>query len=277
MIVYRRHEAPGCGGCLLITCLLLLGLGGAPLLFNFLGFLLFSGLFLVFLVALGFWGLSYFIRRRVSSYEKSQTESHNVFVFLLVNILVRIAQIDGTVTRAETGAIVNFFRQHLHYNQSQIFWVKDQINEALGSSAPLEAFLTDFKSHFGYEPRLILLELVYQVLFTNPQVKADELAMVQRIVDHLEIMPFDHQAIRSKYVSGFVRRPAEDVNRYYEILGLSPGVDFEQVKRAYRKLSMQYHPDKVAYLGEEFREIAEEKMKELNQAYQFLKNKFGVS
>lgn len=277
MIVYRRHETPGCGGCLFIACLLLLALGGAPALFNFLGFLLFSGLFLVFLVVLGFWGLSYFIRRRVSSYEKSQTESHNVFVFLLVNILVRIAQIDGTVTRAETAAIVNFFRQHLHYNQSQIFWVKDQINEALGSSVPLEALLTEFKGHFAYEPRLILLELIYQVLYTNPQVKADELQMVQRIVDHLEIMPHDHLAIRSRYVGGFARRPAEDVNRYYEILGLSPGVDFEQVKKAYRKLSMQYHPDKVAHLGDEFRQIAEEKMKELNQAYQFLKNRFGVS
>lgn len=277
MIVYRRHETPGCGGCLFIAALLLLALGGAPLLFNVLGFLLFSGLFFVFLLILGFWGLSYFIRRRVSSYEKSQTESHNIFVFLLVNILVRIAQIDGTVTRAETAAIVNFFRQHLHYNQSQIFWVKDQINEALGSSAPLEALLSDFKGNFGYEPRLILLELVYQVLFTNPQVKADELAMVQRIADHLGVLPFDHLAIRSKYVSGFVRRPAEDVNRYYEVLGLSPGVDFEQVKKAYRKLSMQYHPDKVAHLGEEFREIAEEKMKELNQAYQFLKNRFASS
>ncbi|MCX5864001.1 MAG: DnaJ domain-containing protein [Deltaproteobacteria bacterium] len=55
------------------------------------------------------------------------------------------------------------------------------------------------------------------------------------------------------------------------MLGLEPGASAEQIKSAYRKLSMQYHPDKVAYLGEEFRRVAEEKMKELNEAYQHLK------
>jgi DnaJ like chaperone protein len=34
---------------------------------------------------------------------------------------------------------------------------------------------------------------------------------------------------------------------------------------------MQYHPDKVAHLGDEFRGIAEEKMKEINAAYDFFK------
>jgi len=59
--------------------------------------------------------------------------------------------------------------------------------------------------------------------------------------------------------------------QYYEILGLAPGASAEEIKSAYRKLSMQCHPDKVAHLGEEFRQVAEEKMKELNEAYQHLK------
>jgi len=37
---------------------------------------------------------------------------------------------------------------------------------------------------------------------------------------------------------------------------------------------MQYHPDKVGHLGEEFKKVAEEKMKEINNAYEFLKRKF---
>lgn len=275
MIVYRRHEAPGCGGCIFLVALLLLALGGAPLLFNVLGFLLFAGLFFIFALILGFWGLSYYIRRKVSNYERSQTESHNVFVFLLVNILVKIAQLDGTVTKAETAAIVNFFRSHLGYTQSQLYWVKDQINEAVGSTVSLEALLTEFKGHFAYEPRLILLELVYQVLYANPRVRPDELEMVQSIADYLEVFPYDHIAIRSKYVGAFARRPAEDASRYFEILGLSPGADFEQIKKAYRKLSMKYHPDKVAHLGEEFRKVAEEKMKEINQAYHALKQRYA--
>jgi DnaJ like chaperone protein len=275
MIVYRRHNPPGCGGFLLVVALLLFAMGGAPLILDVLGFLFFTGVFLVLMVFVGIWGFSQYIRRMASRYERSQTESHNQFVFLLINILIRIAQADGVVTKAELGPIENFFRMHLRYNQSQMYWVRDLIQDALASQVSLEAMLAEFKSQFAYEPRLILVELIYQVLYTNAQVSQQELAMVQTIADFLGITAYDHHAIRSKYVGSSGGRAFPGQGRteaqYYEILGLEPGATPEQIKSAYRKLSMQYHPDKVAHLGEEFRRVAEEKMKELNEAYQHLK------
>ncbi|MHB1226618.1 MAG: DnaJ domain-containing protein [Desulfurivibrionaceae bacterium] len=275
MIVYRSHKPPGCGGFLLVVALLLFLVGGAPLILDVLGFLFFTGVFLVLMVFVGIWGFSQYIRRMASRYERSQTESHNQFVFLLVNILIRIAQADGVVTKGELAPIENFFRVHLRYNQSQMYWVRDLIQDALASQASLEAMLSEFKSQFAYEPRLILVELIYQVLYTNEQVSSQELAMVQTIADFLGIAAHDHHAIRSKYVGPGHGRTFPGQGRserqYYEILGLEPGATPEQIKSAYRKLSMQYHPDKVAHLGEEFRRVAEEKMKELNEAYQHLK------
>ncbi|RUM41133.1 MAG: J domain-containing protein, partial [Desulfocapsa sp.] len=64
-----------------------------------------------------------------------------------------------------------------------------------------------------------------------------------------------------------------NADRYYAVLGLKPGADKDAIKKAYRKLSMKYHPDKVRHLGEEFRAVAEEKMKEINAAYDFFKKK----
>jgi len=273
MIVYRQHKPPGCGGFFLVVALILFAMGGAPLILDVLGFLFFTGVFLVLMVFVGIWGFSQYIRRMAVRYERSQTESHNQFVFLLINILIRIAQADGVVTKGELGPIENFFRVHLRYNQSQMYWVRDLIQDALASQASLEAMLAEFKNHFAYEPRLILVELIYQVLYTNAQVSQQELVMVQTIADFLGITAYDHHAIRSKYVGGGRAFPGQgrSETQYYEILGLAPGASPEQIKSAYRKLSMQYHPDKVAHLGEEFRRVAEEKMKELNAAYQHLK------
>lgn len=277
MIVYRQYRPPGCGGFLFVVALLLLALGGAPLLLNFLGFLLFAGLFLLLLFIAGAWGLSQYLRRQVRRYEQSQTESHNLFVFLLVNILVKIAQIDGTVTKAEINTIVHFFRSHLHYGQSQTSWVRELIRAAIGSSASLESLLAEFRGRFAYEPRLILLELIYQVLASNERISAEELALVQTIADFLEINAHDHLSIRSRYTGGGTTASGriDDDRRYYELLGLLPGATFVQVKSAYRKLSMKYHPDKVAHLGEEFRSVAEEKMKDLNVAFQYLEKKLA--
>jgi DnaJ like chaperone protein len=275
---YRRHEQPGCGGCFLLLLLLLFITGGAPLLFEFLGLMVFIVLFLVLAGIAAFWAFTFYIKRQVSAYEKSQTETHNKFVYLLINILVKIAQIDGKVTRDEVTTIRHFFQYNLHYSQSQLYWVKELIKEALVSTASIESLLLEFRGEFAYEPRLILLELIYQVLYSNEKVSDAELQLARNIGEYLGISAYDQRSVEAKYKAGYrAAGPAEEVSEsnHYDILGLSPGASFSEIKAAYRKLSMQYHPDKVGHLGEEFKKIDEEKMKEINRAYEFLKKKQG--
>jgi DnaJ-domain-containing protein 1 len=57
----------------------------------------------------------------------------------------------------------------------------------------------------------------------------------------------------------------------YQILGVRIGASREEIRRAYLKLAQKYHPDKVSHLADEFKAIAEEKMKEINGAYEVLK------
>jgi DnaJ-class molecular chaperone len=58
----------------------------------------------------------------------------------------------------------------------------------------------------------------------------------------------------------------------YDILGVSPNASKEEVAVAYRKLAQMYHPDKVASLAPEFRELAEKRMKAINAAYEQLEH-----
>ncbi len=59
----------------------------------------------------------------------------------------------------------------------------------------------------------------------------------------------------------------------YEVLGVNRGSSIGEIKRAYRRLAGKYHPDKVNYLGEEFKGLAEKKFKEIQEAYQELANR----
>lgn len=270
---YHYHNQPGCGGCLLVVALILLAFGGAPLLIDVIGMLLAAGVFLFLALFVAFWAFSYYIRRKVSEYEQTQTESRKNFVSLLVHILVKVAQFDGNITRAELQTIKNFFRANLHYNQNQMFWVNELIKDATHNPDSLETLLAQFRSSFAYEPRLILVELVYQVFFSNVRVTDQELELARNIAEYLELSTFDLQTIQSRYIH--MRQTAVNLEQqYYETLGLQPDATFEDIKKAYRKLSMTYHPDKVGHLGEEFRGVAEEKMKEINAAYQYFKKKF---
>ncbi len=155
-----------------------------------------------------------------------------------------------------------------------MLWVKEIIKEATGTSPSLESLLEEFKTTFAYEPRLILLELVFQILYTKQDVPENELQIARRIAVFLEISSYDQRTIEAKYKYGqqYSSTPSpNNVAQYYATLGLEKGADMDEIKKAYRKLSMKYHPDKVRHLGDEFQKISETKMKEINAAYEYFK------
>ena len=271
---YQRQRQPGCGGCLLIAFLFIFITGGAPALISFLGTLIYTGLAGILIFIALFWGFSYWAQKKVATYEQSQTESHNRFVWLLVNVLMHTAKIDGRITKDEIQTIHRFFQYNLNYNQTKMLWVKEIIKEATGSSPSLESLLEEFKTTFAYEPRLILLELVFQILYTKHDVPENELQIARRIAAFLEISSYDQRTIEAKYKYGSQYSTTPDQNNvahYYATLGLEKGATMDEIKKAYRKLSMKYHPDKVRHLGDEFQQIAETKMKEINAAYDYFK------
>lgn len=63
----------------------------------------------------------------------------------------------------------------------------------------------------------------------------------------------------------------EDPKDPYAVLGIERNASKEEIKTAYKKLVNKYHPDKVQHLGEEFRQLAEKRFKEIQEAYQRLK------
>ena len=69
----------------------------------------------------------------------------------------------------------------------------------------------------------------------------------------------------------------KDTQSSYTILEIDKSATDIEVKKAFRRMATKYHPDKVSHLGEEFRSIAEEKFKKVNEAYQQVKKERGIS
>ncbi|MDX2511313.1 MAG: DnaJ domain-containing protein [Desulfobacterales bacterium] len=63
---------------------------------------------------------------------------------------------------------------------------------------------------------------------------------------------------------------SRDYQDPYTILGIAAGASKEEIKSAYRRLAAQYHPDKVQHLGKDFQNMAEERFKKIQQAYEEL-------
>ena len=80
--------------------------------------------------------------------------------------------------------------------------------------------------------------------------------------------------------SGSSSRPGSSmlcVSASYKILEISSKATDDEVKKAYRKMAVKYHPDKVASLGEEFQNAAKEKFQKVQQAYEEVKKSRGMN
>ena len=64
---------------------------------------------------------------------------------------------------------------------------------------------------------------------------------------------------------------------YYEVLGLKKGASDDEIKKAFRKLAMKYHPDRVSTLGEDVQKAAAEKFRQVKEAYETIKKERGLN
>jgi hypothetical protein len=85
--------------------------------------------------------------------------------------------------------------------------------------------------------------------------------------------PFDSQQSAGKPDEGQNAEKPNMPRSPYEILGVEPSATQDEIKTAYRKLANQYHPDKVAHLGEALQKLADQRFKEIQDAYEQLVQK----
>jgi DnaJ like chaperone protein len=69
----------------------------------------------------------------------------------------------------------------------------------------------------------------------------------------------------------------DDIVSTYRVLGIEPTATNEELKKAYRKMALENHPDKVGHLGEDIRKAAEEKFSQINVAYEKIKKQRGIN
>ena len=198
--------------------------------------------------------------RAASTGHVTTPRKEQVFISYLVAILTKICMADGSISEAERKTIHNFFSRGLHYKGMELRFIDAMIAETQRVDPDLYQICKAFDQFADKQQRLLLLDLVYQVVVTDHVVTRGEDEAIQQIVAALGVGKEEHEHVKSRYA------PAKKSDHYHT-LGLKPTADVREIKRVYRQLASQYHPDKVSHLGPELIAFSEKKFKSINDAY----------
>ncbi|GAX61687.1 heat shock protein [Candidatus Scalindua japonica] len=195
----------------------------------------------------------------------NQEKSLN-FITHLVGILVSIAKADGRVSTQEINVIERAFVS-FGFQGEDLSFIRNLINQTSRVDLDLRAVSYEFKQYSSYEERLSLLRIVYLVAFADKVLHPNEERMINDIISFVEINADDAFEIRAEFCS--------DNDKHYRILNVTRNSSMEDIKKSYRHLSKQYHPDRVSHLGDEFTRLASDKFQIINNAYEEIKKEKG--
>jgi hypothetical protein len=134
-----------------------------------------------------------------------------------------------------------------------------------------EAKVTDIGMHLNYSMKLEMMNMLFNIAYADGEVVTSELNVIQRIANIFRITQSDFDSVRALYMKNV------DADWAYKALEIEPSASNDEIKKAYRKMAMKHHPDKVHELGEDVKKSATEKFRAISEAYESLKKQRGMN
>ena len=201
-----------------------------------------------------------------SSSKIGQTTTGGYVMSLLV-LIAAVMKADGKVLKSELNYVREFLIRTFGPDSAQeaIKMLRDLLNQNI----PVADVCLQIQKNMDYSSRLEMLHFLFGIAQADGKVDAQEQQTLAYIATKMGINNRDFESIKSMFVS--------DTNAAYKILEIDPSATDADVKKAYRKMAMKYHPDKVSYLGEDIQNTAKEKFQKVNKAYETIKKERNIA
>lgn len=189
------------------------------------------------------------------------------FMFSLTVLATAMMKADGKITRIELDFVKAFLRRNFGVEATKE--ALQMIKELSTRDIPLADVCQQIRFNMDTPARTQLLYFLFGIAKADGSVCEQEIRLLTNIASMLGIDTVTFNSIKSMYY--------DDLDSAYRILGVDSNVSNEELKKAYRKIAMENHPDKVGHLGEDVRKAAEEKFTSINLAYDKIKKQRGIN
>ena len=191
------------------------------------------------------------------------------FTIGVIILSAKMAKADGVVTREEVSA----FKEVFHIPANEMSSVGKLFDEARKDASGFEPYAEQVARMFAHEPAVLeeLIGGLFHIARADGTIHPAELDFLAKVAIIFGFSDRDFERLRASYDKPETSSP-------YAILGVPRDADDVEIKKAYRKLLLVNHPDKLIAQGlpQEFIDLANEKMAAINAAYDAIKKQRGM-
>ena len=205
---------------------------------------------------------------------RSNERTQTAFFTAVFSLMGYVAKVDGKVTHKEISLAEQVMGQ-MQLQSAQRKIAIDLFSQGKKADFPYQEVLAQFKRECGRSRNLIqmFLEILIATALADGKMERSEQRVLESIAYSLGWGKTDFDQLVTRLSAQFRfdgdLHPSDRLEDAYKVLGVARSADDAEVKKAYRKLMSQHHPDKLVSKGlpEEMMEMAKKKTQEIKSAY----------
>lgn len=185
----------------------------------------------------------------------------------LLVMMACVMKADGKVQKSELTVVKRFLVTN--FGEQGALEALQVLKRLLDQPINEVEVATQISRYMNYSAKLQLVRLLFEIAYADGEVNAIELNVIRRVSNIFNISTMDFESLKAPFVRHV------DQNWAYQALEIETSAGIDDIKKAYRRMAMKYHPDKVQNLGEDIKKSATEKFRSINEAYEHLKKQKG--
>ena len=206
-------------------------------------------------------------RETYGNAQKVNMGDRNSFLFSILVLISYIARADQKVMHSEMEMIRQFLRQNFGEGAvtqgeqilRKLFDQQKQMGDASFRNAVIQS-CQQISMNLSYSQRLQMLSFLAQVARADGIVDPREVNALREVARALGLSDREVDSMLN------LSDGSTNLEAAYKVLEISPNATDDEVRKAYKKLALKHHPDRVATLGEDVKRAAEKKFQEINAA-----------
>ena len=221
----------------------------------------------------------FYARKKLNKLSGSKELFRQSQLGLFIALVAKVAKADGRVHELEAqliGMMFDDISKLFDEKEKTRAIMKEIFNEEKLKDNDTKEIAQALNKELGRSilKRRQFVSFLVQLAFIDSGISEQEEKVLRLIVEELNLPQSEYDAIVAKFEN--MKQNKQDTmspNKAYEILGVKESDDMNTIKKAYRKLIREYHPDIISSQDkdESYMEEATAKTQEINQAYQVLK------